>query len=58
MKQELPAAAALQVITELLRRTPMSVAEQIGAQAAIDRLEELTLPKPPAPDALPPNPTR
>lgn len=56
MKQPIPAQAAIQVIVDLLRRVPMTPAEQVGVQCAIDRLEELTVKKPEASDAIPPNP--
>lgn len=57
MKQQLPPAAAIQILADLLRRTPMTVAEQVGAQAAIDRLEELTSPanETPKPEVPPAN---
>ncbi len=55
MKQELSVPVALQIVVDMPKRAPMSVTEQIGVQAAIDRLEALNVkPTEPAPAAVPP----
>lgn len=47
---DLPASRALEILVSLIMRLPMSQAEQVGAQVAIDAIKD-ALPKPDQPEA-------